>query len=101
MILPCGVSRAPNRAEAGPQQRHVRGDQAVEKVAGVVAADLDHAPVGKKRCFHAEISCDMLQRNVSRHAMNDKACARMADPRQRAADDRNARRRSGLRGIKD
>ena len=40
-------------AEAGPQQRHVGGDEAVEKVAGILAADLDHAPVGKKRCFHA------------------------------------------------
>ena len=52
MILPCGVSKAPNRPRPGSQQRHVGGDEAVEKVAGVLAADLDHAPVGKKRCFH-------------------------------------------------
>jgi hypothetical protein len=45
-------------AEARPQQRHIRRDEAVEKVAGIGAADLDHAPVGKKRCFHAKISCE-------------------------------------------
>ena len=39
-------------AETRPQQRDIRGDEAVEKAAGVLAADLDHAPVGKKRCFH-------------------------------------------------
>ena len=35
MILPCGVSKRAEPAEAGPQQRHVGGDEAVEKVAGV------------------------------------------------------------------
>ena len=65
MILPCGVSRAPNRPRPGLKQRHVCGDEAVEKVARVLAADLDHAPIGKKRCFHAKVSCDLLQRNVS------------------------------------
>ena len=45
----------PEAAEPGTQQRRIRGDEAVEKVAGILAADLDHAPVGKKRCFHAEI----------------------------------------------
>ena len=40
-------------AKARPQQRDVGGDEAVEEVAGILAADLDHAPVGKKRCFHA------------------------------------------------
>ena len=57
----------------GAQQRRVCGDEAIEKVAGVLAADLDHAPVGKKRCFHAKISCDMLLRNVCRQGINDKA----------------------------
>ena len=39
-------------AKAGLQQRNVCGDEAVEEVAGILAADLDHAPVWKKRCFH-------------------------------------------------
>ena len=50
----------PEPAEAGPQQRHVRGDKAVEKVARAFAADLDHAPVGEKRCFHKEFSGKVL-----------------------------------------
>ena len=48
--------QGPEPAEARAKQRHVGGDKAVEKVAGVGAADLDHAPVGKKRCFHKEFS---------------------------------------------
>ena len=40
-------------AEARADQRHVGRHQAVEKIAGVLAADLDHAPIGKKRCFHS------------------------------------------------
>ena len=52
MILPCGVSSAPNRPSPGRSSVDVGGDEAVEEVAGVLAADLDHAPVGKKRCFH-------------------------------------------------
>ena len=40
-------------AKARPQQRDVCGDEAIEEVAGILAADLDHAPVGKKRCFHS------------------------------------------------
>ena len=40
-------------AKAGLQQRDVCGDEAVEEVAGILAADLDHAPVRKKRCFHS------------------------------------------------
>ena len=39
-------------AKAGLQQRDICGDEAVEEVAGILAADLDHAPVRKKRCFH-------------------------------------------------
>ena len=39
-------------AKTGREQRHVGRDQAVEEVARVLARDLDHAPVGKKRCFH-------------------------------------------------
>src|SRR5260221_183789 len=40
-------------AKIRAQLRYVGGDQAIEKVAGVLAADLDHAPVWKKRCFHS------------------------------------------------
>ena len=40
-------------AKAGLQQRDVCGDEAIEEVAGILAADLDHAPVRKKRCFHS------------------------------------------------
>src|SRR5260370_2739290 len=47
-------------AEAREKQRHVRGDEAVEKVARVLAADLDHAPVWKKRCFHKELAGKVL-----------------------------------------
>ena len=45
MILPCGVSSAPKRPRPGAHQRHVARDQAIEKVAGILAADLDHTPV--------------------------------------------------------
>ena len=54
VILPCGVSSAPNRPRPGRASVDVGGDEAVEEVAGILAADLDHAPIGKKRCFHAE-----------------------------------------------
>ena len=67
--------QGPKAGEAGPKQRNVRRDEAVEKVARAITVDLDHAPVGKKRCFHVKISCDMLQRNVSRQVINDKGCA--------------------------
>ena len=40
-------------AEPGADQRDIGGDKAVEKVARIVAADLDDAPIGEKRCFHA------------------------------------------------
>jgi hypothetical protein len=39
-------------AKAGLQQRDVCSDETIEEVAGILAADLDHAPVRKKRCFH-------------------------------------------------
>ena len=46
---------------AGRHLVHVGGEQAVEKLARVVAGDLDHAAVGEKCCFHAlfcrEVSC--------------------------------------------
>jgi hypothetical protein len=38
--------QCPEPTEARAQQRHVRGDETVEKVAGVAACDLDHAAVG-------------------------------------------------------
>ena len=47
-------------AEAWAKQRNVRRDEAIEKVAGLDAADLDDAPVGKKRCFHKEFSGKVL-----------------------------------------
>ena len=53
MILPCGVSSAPNRPSPGCSSVDIGRDEAVEEVARVLAADLDHAPVGKKRCFHS------------------------------------------------
>ncbi len=70
----------PESPEAGPKQRNICRDEAVEEVARVLAADLDHAPVGEKRRFHAKISCDMLLWNVSRQAINDKTRARPAGP---------------------
>jgi len=33
MILPCGVSSAPNRPRAGLEPRHIGGDEPVEKAA--------------------------------------------------------------------
>jgi len=39
-------------AETGRELRNVGGDEAVEKIPRILARDLDHAPVGKKRCFH-------------------------------------------------
>ena len=65
----------PEPAEARSNEVDIGGDEAVEKIARALAADLDHTPVGKKRCFHVKISCDMLARNVSRRGINDKACA--------------------------
>ncbi len=50
----------PESAETGAKQRNVCRDEAVEKVARIIAADLDHAPVGKKRCFHKEFSGKVL-----------------------------------------
>ncbi|MHC2508316.1 hypothetical protein ACVII1_003554 [Bradyrhizobium elkanii] len=41
-----GLSRA--------QLGDVGGDEAVEEVAGVLAGDLDYAPIWKKRCFHSQ-----------------------------------------------
>ncbi len=32
-------------AETRLQQRDIRGDEAIEEAAGILAADLDHAPV--------------------------------------------------------
>ena len=52
MILPCGVSSAPKRPSPGRDQRDVGGDKAVEEVARILAAHLDDAAVGQKRCFH-------------------------------------------------
>src|SRR6266576_4482253 len=66
--------QGPEAAEAGPKQRNVCRDSAGEKVARDITVALDHAPVGKKRRFHVKISCDMLQRNVSRQVINDKGC---------------------------
>ncbi len=40
-------------AKARAKQRHVGRNEAVEEVAGILAADLNHAPVWKKRCFHS------------------------------------------------
>src|SRR3974390_2933493 len=40
--------------------RHIGGDQAIEKVARVLAGNLDHAPVGKKRCLHAKTSLEVI-----------------------------------------
>ncbi len=47
-------------AEPGLEQRHVDRDQAVEKVACVLAGYLDHPPVGKKRCFHKRLLLKFL-----------------------------------------
>ena len=50
--------RREQRGKAGMARRHlveVGGDQPVEELAGVVAGDLDHAAVGKKRCFHGSV----------------------------------------------
>jgi len=52
--------QGPEPAEARAQQRDVRRNEAVEKVARVVAAHLHYAPVGKKRCFHAKFSCYVI-----------------------------------------
>jgi hypothetical protein len=61
VILPCGVCS------------DVAGDEAVEKVAGVLAADLHYAPIGKKSCFHAlgflerilAVPLELIGQNVS------------------------------------
>src|SRR6266446_106044 len=58
-------------AEAWAKRRNVRGDEAVEKVAGVNAADLDHAPVGKKRCFHKVFSGKVLLEVVGETQLPD------------------------------
>jgi hypothetical protein len=45
------------RAEPGlprAQLADIGRDQAVEEVAGVLAGDLDHAPIRKKGCFHSQ-----------------------------------------------
>ncbi len=49
MILPCGVSSAPKSAEARLQLVDIGRDEAIEEVARILARDLDHAPVRKKR----------------------------------------------------
>ena len=56
MILPCGVSSAPNRPSPGRSSVTSVVTRPLRKSRGIVAADLDHAPVGKKRCFHKEFS---------------------------------------------
>jgi len=43
-------------AEARLDQADIGGDEAIEKIARGLAADLDHAPVGEKRCFHMKFS---------------------------------------------
>ena len=48
-----GQQRA-KAADPGADQLDLSRDEAIEEIAGVLAADLDHAPIGKKRCFHAE-----------------------------------------------
>jgi len=55
--------RRQQRAEArraGLEPRHIGGDEPIEKAARVLAGDLDHATVGKKRCFHAKGSLEVL-----------------------------------------
>ncbi len=49
--------RCQQRAKPGLPRRElfdIGRDKAVEEVAGVLARDLDHAPIWKKRCFHAQ-----------------------------------------------
>ena len=54
----------PEAAEARAELRHVGGHEAVEEDARVLARDLDHAPVGKKRCLHLEFLLKfLLKRN--------------------------------------
>jgi hypothetical protein len=49
--------RRQQRTEPGlprGQLLDVGRDEPVEEVAGVLARDLDHAPIWKKRCFHSQ-----------------------------------------------
>ena len=49
--------RRQQRAEPGLPRFElvdISRDEPVEEVAGVLARDLDHAPIWKKRCFHAQ-----------------------------------------------
>jgi hypothetical protein len=57
--------QGPEPAQARPQQRHIRGDKAVEKVARVLAADLDHAAVGRNAAFIEQNSLVPCQTKVS------------------------------------
>src|SRR5262249_9302979 len=50
--LPLWCQQCTEPALSRPELSSIGRDQAVEKAARLLARDLDHAPVGKKRCFH-------------------------------------------------
>jgi len=54
----------PEPAQSRLQLADIGGDEAVEEVARILACDLDHAPIGEKRCFHYE--------NLLRHVAGER-----------------------------
>ena len=61
MILPCGVSSAPNRACAGVTLVTSVVSSPLRKPRAIGAGDLDHAAIGEKCRFHA-IPCCLRER---------------------------------------
>ena len=60
---------------AGLDLAEVGGHQPVEEFAALVAGDLDHAAIGKKRCFHDRYligTCQMSRANVRRSDSSHK-----------------------------
>ena len=78
-ILPCGVSKAPKRPSPGCISMTSVVTRPLRKSRALSPLTLTTPRSGRNAAFDAKISCDMLQRNVSRQVINDKTRARACD----------------------
>jgi hypothetical protein len=60
-------------SESGPDQIYIGGDEAVEKVAGILAADFDHAPIDEKCRFHGILEWRILEALTGRSFAKNRA----------------------------
>src|SRR5439155_12495792 len=73
VILPCGVSNAPNRPRPGRSSVTSDVTRPLRKLRASSPPTLTAPRSGRNAAFITSISWLMLQRNVCRHGINDKA----------------------------